>query len=176
MGCDYNYKCTKATLIEDMGTTVSGVKMVFASLEFENEHGHEMASVKAIVVLGDNAHIATEPEEILGLSPTDDEGLFGWDDAAQGYNDRLLSGDVGFDIYNCVEISKILEKQLCGWDYFTCGEFIRVIPEILPAGSQMKVKDIGWSDTCFDGTPVAGLNTRHNPSRWLDIKIRIPKN
>jgi len=67
------------------------------------------------------------------------------------------------------------EKKNMEYDYFTCGEFIRAIPEILPVGSQMKVKDVGWSDVCFDGTPVAGLNTRHNPSRWLDIQIRIPK-
>ena len=115
MGYDYSYQCTKATVREDLGTDAKGDRMVFCDMEFENEHGHAMQPVQGIVVLREyGATIATDAEDILPELPSNcsDDELFAWDDQAEKYHERLLLGDVGYDIYNQEEIAEAIRLQL----------------------------------------------------------------
>ena len=122
MGYDCSYECTKATIVEDMGTNpTNGEQIVLVDLEFENEHGHEMMPIRAVVALRKLGGIGwvtivTEPEDVLGTP--DEQNEASWDawDAMEPSGkllyDRLLAGDVGFDIHNGAEIATELQKQL----------------------------------------------------------------
>ena len=106
---DCSYQCTKATILENLGVDATNDRLLFCRLEFQNEHGHAMQDVEAIVVLRSyGATIVHDAGNILDDTLGDAE----WDQKATALGDKLVSGDVGFDIHNQEEVAENLAADL----------------------------------------------------------------